>query len=155
MFLFLYFMLFSFTKLENGRAEQALRSKGLGEDWHWWEGGVGEERDRRMNTVQIIYTYVYKYKNDAPWNCSSNQARGCKREEEQMNSSTIHLTHCKNLCKCYNVCTIQHNNIKSLFLNILVFWGYFPVFFSVCLLLVYRNAVDFCKSGLGGIFRIF
>jgi hypothetical protein len=30
--------------------------------WHWWEGRGGEERGRRMNMVQIMYTHVCKCK---------------------------------------------------------------------------------------------
>jgi hypothetical protein len=64
----LIFYVFSFTKSENRRAEQVLL--GEGRKWHQWEGGSGRERDRRMNTTQIMCTHVCKCKNDNCWNGS-------------------------------------------------------------------------------------
>jgi hypothetical protein len=53
-------MSFFFTKLENRKAEQVLSggvfTNGRGED-------VGK-KCRRMNMVKILYTYVYKWKNE-------------------------------------------------------------------------------------------
>jgi hypothetical protein len=37
---------------------------GSGGVWHWWKGGGGRKRGRRMNMVQIMYTHICKYKND-------------------------------------------------------------------------------------------
>jgi hypothetical protein len=44
---------------------------------------------------------VCKCKNDTCWNYSRN--RGGKEKGEGVKSCMIHLIHCKNLCKCYNV----------------------------------------------------
>jgi hypothetical protein len=48
------FYVFSSIKSENRRTEQVG-----GEYWHWWKGGGDGERGRRINMVQIMYTYVY------------------------------------------------------------------------------------------------
>jgi hypothetical protein len=75
--------------------------------WHRWEEGGGGERGRRRNTVQIMYMQV--------WNAKVyllKLFRNWRRVEEREqwmgeggrgDSSMIYLTHCKNLCKCYNV----------------------------------------------------
>jgi hypothetical protein len=60
MFLALSFMFFFSTKSENRRVDQVLPD---------WAGGAGRRGEvgkgyRRMNMVQIIYTHVYKCKND-------------------------------------------------------------------------------------------
>jgi hypothetical protein len=64
---------------------------------------VAGEKGRMMKMMKIMYTHVCKYKNDTCWNCSRNQGRGMKKSSGVGNSSMTYLTHCKNLCKCYNV----------------------------------------------------
>jgi hypothetical protein len=69
--------LFSSTKSENRSAEHVL----LGVGGVFGTGGRGEvvgKGGRRMNTVQIMCTHVYKCKNDTCWNCSRNRGRGMK-----------------------------------------------------------------------------
>jgi hypothetical protein len=56
------FYVFSLTISENRRARQVLSR--VGRVLRWWEGRGGRERDRRMNTVQIMYAHVHKCKND-------------------------------------------------------------------------------------------
>jgi hypothetical protein len=50
------------TELKNRRKEQVLPMAGKGR--HWWKEGGDREKIRRMNTMQIMYIYVCKYKND-------------------------------------------------------------------------------------------
>jgi hypothetical protein len=47
---------FFFYKIGEQVAEQVLLGGGRG--WHQWEGRGGQERSRRMNTVQIMYTHM-------------------------------------------------------------------------------------------------
>jgi hypothetical protein len=52
---------FSFTKLQNRRAEQAL-------SWGWYQCGRVEDVGKgftRVNMVQILCTHVCKWKNEA------------------------------------------------------------------------------------------
>jgi hypothetical protein len=84
LYIFLYLKLakasiFSFTKLENRRAEQALPGRGFA----LVEGGGGGEMSRRMNMVQTMYTHVFKSKNDTCRNCSRNQGRGDEKEQRR------------------------------------------------------------------------
>jgi hypothetical protein len=59
--MFLYLFCFFFCKI---RGQEEITGSVRGEDWQWWEGGGGGERDRRIKTVQILYTHVCKCKND-------------------------------------------------------------------------------------------
>jgi hypothetical protein len=59
---FSYLLCFSSTKSENRRVDR-FRGK-FGGVWHQWERGGGGERDRRMNTVQIMCIHVCKCEND-------------------------------------------------------------------------------------------
>jgi hypothetical protein len=49
--------------------------------WHQWEGGVGKEKDRRMNMVQAMYTHTHIYINAKTRNCSRNEGRGDEGEQ--------------------------------------------------------------------------
>jgi hypothetical protein len=70
---------FSSTKLENRRLEQVLLRGGGG--LALAGGGWYGERGRRLNTVQIMYTHVCKWKDDNCWNCSRNQGREDEKEQ--------------------------------------------------------------------------
>jgi hypothetical protein len=48
-------------KSENKKAEQDLS-----EDWQQWEARGGRKRGRRVNMVQILSTYVCKWKKMRP-----------------------------------------------------------------------------------------
>jgi hypothetical protein len=63
-----------------------------------------QERGRRMNTLQIMYSHACKHRHDNCWNCSRSQGKGGWGQQWRgVNASMIYLIHCKNLCKCYNV----------------------------------------------------
>jgi hypothetical protein len=53
------FYLFSSAKSENRRVEKALPR---GEGWHQWEGKEMGKGGRGVNMVQILCTFVCKYK---------------------------------------------------------------------------------------------
>jgi hypothetical protein len=78
-FSFSLFMLFFL--LQNQRTGGQNRFCGGKEGWYQWEGEGGREGGKRMNTVQIIYTYVCKCKNDTCLNYSRNQGRGDEGEQ--------------------------------------------------------------------------
>jgi hypothetical protein len=56
--------------------------QGQGGVWHWWEGGGGRKRDKRMNKVLIMNTYVCKCKSD-----TSSGIRGGGMEESKYDIS--------------------------------------------------------------------
>jgi hypothetical protein len=84
--------------LENGKAE-----------WFSLERGGGRERGRRVNMVQILYTYVCKCKKLI----QELGEKGQKRTVARVNSSMIYLINYKNLCKYSNIYPTQHNNNNS------------------------------------------
>jgi hypothetical protein len=75
MFFFFILYAFSFTKLENGRAEQVLPGGEIGTGGR---GEVARKGGRRIDSVQIMYTHVCKCKSDICCNCSRNWERGMK-----------------------------------------------------------------------------
>jgi hypothetical protein len=57
-----YLLWFFFYKI--GEQEVRKCSAWVVGCWHQWEGEGGRENGKRINTVQIVYTYVCKSKND-------------------------------------------------------------------------------------------
>jgi hypothetical protein len=99
-FILSFLFLFKKTGEQAGRACPAhtgrLAPVGVG---RYWGTGVGG----RM-WCNKISTHVPKCKNDTCWNYSRNWGRGgWRRMVEEVNSCTIYLIHCNNLCKCHNV----------------------------------------------------
>jgi hypothetical protein len=73
-------------------------------------GGGGRERGRRMNKQSI---HMHVNPKMIPVETVPRIGGGGMEESSRgVNSSIIYLIHCKNLCKCYNVPPIQHNNKK-------------------------------------------
>jgi hypothetical protein len=58
----------------------------------------------RVSMVQILYTCIYKWKNDICWNYSRNGGKGkWRRLVEGVYSSMIYLIYYKKFCKCHHV----------------------------------------------------
>jgi hypothetical protein len=57
------FLCFLFYKIGEQEGKKVLSEGEVG-GLHWWEGGGGRKRGRRMNTVETMYTHVCKCKTD-------------------------------------------------------------------------------------------
>jgi hypothetical protein len=73
-------------------------------------GGGGGGESGKMS----VYTHICKCKNNTCWTVPGIKGGGVKRAVEAVNLSMICLTHCKNLCKCYNV--LPPSTIKKIML---------------------------------------
>jgi hypothetical protein len=104
------FFLFSSTKSENSREmEQVLQGDVV--------KGVGISRRSEVTGKGCRYKFrVWMYtqyvcENDTSWTIPG-MGGGCKGEQGRVNSSIIHLIHCKNFCKCHSVPPL--NTIKNI-----------------------------------------
>jgi hypothetical protein len=70
MSMFLLFFLFSSTKMRTGGQNRSCLGKGSG--LQQWEGEVTGKGEKRVNTMQKIFTHVCKCKNDTCGNYSRN-----------------------------------------------------------------------------------
>jgi hypothetical protein len=92
-------LLFSFTNLENRRAEQVL-PRGDGRNG---EEEVGKGHGRVKYSANTVHTCKQMEKWDMLKLFQEWWEGGIKRMVEEVNSSMVYLIYYKNTCKCHNV----------------------------------------------------